>query len=230
MTPMFVRFNWIRWWVTGGLVGLLLGCSSAPPVPDWQLASASALQQGVEAYLSGLDRVANAEFARGQREVRRTADPDAVARAYLMACAAHVAAAETSDCTQVPALADAHADTQAYARYLKGQATAQDTARLPITQRGVSGVALAESATALAAVNESWSRLVAAGVLWQRAELSAAGVAVVVDTAAAQGWARALSQWLVVQRDMLTKAGDQSGAERVQRRLELLLNQPVPAS
>jgi hypothetical protein len=207
-------------------VALVAGCASAPP-PDWQLASASALQQGVDAYLSGLDKVASAEFARGQREVRRTADPDTVARAYLIECAARVAAADTPDCASVPGLADAQAATQAYARYLMGEASAVDQALLPEAQRLVSGRGLQDAASALRGVQESWSRLVAAGVLWRRGQLSLDAVVVAVDTAAAQGWSRAAGQWLTVQRELLTQAGDREGAAAVQRRLDLLLSTPA---
>lgn len=209
-------------------LSLLAGCASAPP-PDWQLASASALQQGVDAYLSGLDKVASAEFARGQREVRRTAEPDSVARAYLIECAAYVAAARAMDCADVPGLSDAHPPTQAYARYLMGEATEQDRALLPQAQQGVSGADAQAGAAALKGVGESWARLVAAGVLWRRSQLSLESVAMAVDTAAAQGWSRAVASWLTVQKDMLVQTGDQDSAQRVQRRLDLMLR-PTPAS
>ena len=219
-----------RWGLCAGLWCALAACSSAPPLPDWQVATARAIEQGVDAYLSGLDRVARAEFARAQTEVRRSADPDAVARVYLMRCAAQVAALDFVDCAQPPGWVDASASTQAYARHLMAQAQSTDLALLPEAQQGVMRRDdVTAQVQALRDTPAAWSRLVAAGVLWRQGQRDPALAQVAVDTASAQGWSRALGQWLVAWQVALSAAGETEAAARAQRRLELLLSSPAAA-
>lgn len=220
----------MRWALPVSLLCGLFACSSAPPPPDWQVASARAIEQAVDAHLSGQDRVARAEFARAQAEVRRSADPDAVARVYLMRCAAQVAALEFVDCAQPPGWRDAAPSTQAYARHLMAQAQPADLALLPEAQRKVmSRDDVAAQVQAVLDTPAAWSRLVAAGVLWRRGQRDPALAQVAVDTASAQGWSRALGQWLVAWQAALSAAGQTEAAARAQRRLELLLNSPAAA-
>lgn len=223
---MNVFRRWTQGLVLGASAALLIACSSQP-VPDWQIASASAVQQAVDAYLSGIDKVADVEFARAQREARRSADPEAVARTYLMACAAHVSALDFVDCGEEPGLRDASAATQAYARYLMAMATSEDLALLPKTQRSVATQAREGRAVAVADLDLAWSRLVAAGVLWRQGQRDLAVAQVAVDTASAQGWSRAVGVWLKAQQQLLSEAGQAEAAARVQRRLDLLLNSPT---
>ena len=226
---MTERNTWAKTWrgvVAAASCGGLVACGSAP-VPDWQVASASAVQQAVDAYLSGVDKVAEVEFARAQREARRSADPEAVARTYLMACAAHVSALDFVDCAHAPGLGDASAETQAYARYLMAQASPEDIGRLPKTQRGVAQASPDRRAVALADVDLAWSRLVAAGVLWRQGQRDPAVARVAVDTASAQGWSRAVGVWLKAQQQLLEADGQTEAAQQVQRRLDLLLSPPA---
>lgn len=211
------------------LVTGLLACA-ALPVPDWQVASARAVEQGVDAYLSGLDNVAQVEFSRAQREARRSADPEVVARTYLAACAAHVAALDWAACGHEPGLADATAETQAYARYLMGQAQAADLPLLPETQRTVATRALGQHASAVAKLDQAWSRLVAVGVLWRQGVRDPALAQLAVDTASAQGWSRAVGVWLQAQQALFEQTGQLEAAQRVQRRLDLLLKPPAAAT
>jgi hypothetical protein len=67
---------------------VLLGCSSTPPPPDWQLNAQGSAQRAVAAWLSGDTRIADAEWRVAERETRRTADPTQLARLALLRCAA----------------------------------------------------------------------------------------------------------------------------------------------
>lgn len=205
------------------LAGTLVACSSVPPPPDWQVASAASMRQAVEAYLNGNDRVAQSAMARAEREIRRTASVDALTRVRLMQCAAQVAAAQVSQCGNAAGLVDASPETLAYADYLAAMPLSPTQIDgLPVSQRAPARVPVAQSASALLDMTDAWSRLVAAGVMWQTQRISLDAVGIAVDTAAQEGWTRALGHWLQIQREMLKAAGRPAEADRVQRRLDVL--------
>ena len=55
--------------LAGALAWLAAACGSKPPTPDWQMNAVGALERYQQAWLSGEDRAAAAEFqrARGAR-------------------------------------------------------------------------------------------------------------------------------------------------------------------
>lgn len=212
-------------------LAVFISACASTPVADWQIASANALRQGVDAFLSGLDKVAQVEFDRAQRETRRSGDPDLIARTDLLRCAAQLAALEFADCSQAAGLADATASTQAYARHLMATASAADWPLLPEAQRGVARHHSAPAqAAAIKDIDAAWSRLVAAGVLWRRGQGSAEVAEIAVQTASAQGWSRALAVWLRAWKSALEQAGQTEAAALAQRRLDLLLTPPAAAT
>lgn len=207
---------------------LLVGCASSPPPPDWQLQAKGAAERATVAWLDGFEAVAQIDFQRAQRELARTGRPEALARLALLRCAVRVAALDLAPCDW-PGLAEAHVAhdlgpaEQAYARYLAGQATPADAPALPEVHRAwVAEGGTAQAAARLAAVEAPLSRLVVAGVLVRRGLADDAVVQVAVDTAAAQGWRRALAAWLGHARDRATQAGDAEAAARHARRLQLV--------
>ena len=177
---------------------LAAGCSSGPPLPDWQLNASQALQAFQRDYLAGDTRAAEADFARARAEIVRTGREDLLARAELVRCAARVASLEFDDCPGFQALrAGAGPEELAYADYLAG--------------RG-----------AHAADDDALSRLVAAGVRLRTAAIDPAGIAAAVDLASAQGWRRPLLAWLGVQVQRAEAAGDGETAARLRRRMQLI--------
>lgn len=211
-----------------GLVAALAGCGSTPPAPDWQIQARDANLRATAAYLSGHDRVADAEFARARREAARSARPDALARVLLAQCAAHTAALSVTDCEAVlPLQADMGVPHQAYWRYLRGQPLAGDADALPAAQQAVARLLLARSAGAdpVAALpaGDALSRLVAAGVLVRTGHGSPAVVAAGVEAAAEQGWTRPLLAWLGWQLRQAQAHGDAELARQTQRRLDVLM-------
>ena len=72
------------------LCALLAGCSSQPPVPDWQINAYSAAQRAVQSYLSGQTRSAEREFEQARDQIARTGSPALAARLELLRCAAQV--------------------------------------------------------------------------------------------------------------------------------------------
>ena len=177
---------------------LASGCSSGPPLPDWQLNASQALQAFERDYLSGDTRAAKADFARARAEIARTGREDLLARAELVRCAAQVASLEFDDCPGFQALREgAGAEERAYADYLAGH--------------GVHAVD-----------DDALSRLVAAGVRMRTATIDPVAIAAAVELASAQGWRRPLLAWLGVQVKRAEAAGDGETAARLRRRMQLI--------
>lgn len=209
--------------VPAALAALLLAaCASTPAPPDWQMNAQGALARGLEAYLSGEDRVAAREFERGRAEVARTGRADLLARAELMRCAGRVASLMFEPCAGFETLrAGAAAPERAYADYLAGRSQPQDVAWLPPQHRAV-----AAGAASLPDAADPLARLVAAGVLMQAGRASPAVVAQAVDTASAQGWRRPLLAWLGLQARLAEQGGDAAEAARLRRRMALVQGRP----
>lgn len=201
----------------------LAACSHTPPPPDWQLNARGGAERAVDAWLSGNTRVAEAEWRLAERETRRTADPTSLARLALLRCAAQVASLQIGPCEAfVPFAADAAEAERAYDRYLRAQASPADAPLLPPAQRPLVTLDAVALSARLPQVADPLSRLVAAGVAFQRGQASPALVAQAVDTASAQGWTRPLMAWLMVQRDLARQAGQADEVARIERRLALL--------
>lgn len=204
------------------VAGALAACSNTPPAPDWQMNAKASAERATQAWLTGEQRVEAAEFARAQREVAATGRPDLAAQVELLRFAARVAALELAPCTGFDALAaDATAAQQAYARYLSGRSGTADVALLPEVHRPLSAGSASPDAT-LAAIADPLSRLVAAGVLFQRGQATPGVIGQAIDTASAQGWRRPLLAWLKVQQARAQGAGSSDEVGRIQRRIDLI--------
>lgn len=218
---------------------LLLGaCASAPPAPEWQSQSFSAIKSYTAAYLSGNTRVAEVEFERAKAEVARTGRPDLMARLELLRCATQVASLVINPCTGYQALAqDAAPAEQAYARFIAGRWGRLETAQLPMHYRALvnqtqaqarqtAKPALEANATSRSKLNpieDPLARLVAAGALIQTEPLSSVDIDLAVATASGQGWRRPLLAWLGVQLKRQQTSGNADAAAGIQRRIDLVL-------
>lgn len=198
----------------------LVACSSAPPVPAWQADARGSLDRAVAAYLTGDARVAGVEFDRARAAIGSTGRIDLLARAELVACAAQAASLVFEPCTRFEALrADAAPAERAYADYLAGQVAPDAVALLPPPQRAVA----AKGATsALKDIDDPFSRLVAAAVLFRGGRGDPALIHLAIETASTQGWRRPLLAWLGVLRKRAEGAGDAAAVERVQRQIDLV--------
>ena len=218
---------------------LLSACASKPAPPDWQANAHAALKGFSAAYLSGNNRLADAELARARREIASTGRADLLARAELTRCAVRVASLEFDDCAAYQPLAnEAPPPEQAYAAFLNGRWAALDAALLPVQHQALVRQTIGDQATErpispapgpspLGAIEDPLARLVAAGALLQNKRLSAADILVATETASAQGWRRPLLAWLGLQRQRASDAGDLAAAARLQRRIELVLQAPA---
>lgn len=201
---------------------LLYGCSSAPPLPDWQLEAKGAMDRSVAAYLEGNTRIERAELARARTQLSRTGRADLVAGAELLHCAAQTASLVFEPCAGFEALRpDATEAQRAYANYLRGQLAPTQIALLPTTQQGAAARSAADP-SALQGIEDPMSLLVAAGVLLQTGKANPATVAQAVDTASSQGWRRPLLAWLGVQLQRATQAGQAAEVAHLKRRIGLV--------
>ncbi|MDO5290601.1 MAG: hypothetical protein Q4F13_13350 [Pseudomonadota bacterium] len=198
---------------------LLAACASGPKPPDWSINAVGHIERATQAYLQGDARVQAREFELARAEVARTGRPDLLARVALARCAAQVASLQLDACTAFDPLRTDATDTErAYADYLAGHTLpAAQAALLPEAHRAV-----AAGGTALPAADAPLARLIAAGVLLRRSQLSPEQVNQAVDTASHQGWRRPLLAWLGVQARLADERGDTEAAARARRRMDVV--------
>ncbi|MFC5496151.1 hypothetical protein ACFPOE_01275 [Caenimonas terrae] len=203
---------------------LLAGCASKPKAPDWELEAHGSLERYVQAFMAADARVESSEFLRAREQLTRTGDAGLVARAELTRCALSVASLVFEPCVGFDALRpDAPAAERAYGDYLAGKVLPPDVALLPPVHRAVA--AAGADAGAIRAIGDPLARLVAAGVLFETGRASPEVLQVAVDTASAQGWRRPLLAWLGAQARRAELAGAQQEAERLRRRIALVLGE-----
>lgn len=206
-------------------LALLAACGNNPPQPDWQMNAHNAIERGVTAYMEGDALVETAEFKRARAQLASTGNPALVIRGELVRCAARVAALVFDDCTGFNQLRqDASPADLAYAAYLAGTLRPQDAALLPEQHRAVATAPTdVAAAAAVQAIADPLARLVASGVLLRTGRATPAVLAGAVDAASAQGWRRPLLAWLGVQAMRAQQAGDTREQQRLQRRIDLVL-------
>ena len=206
------------------VVVLLAACGSRPRAPDWELNAHGALERYVKAFMAGDARVEAAEFARARDELARTGDAGLVARAELTRCALLVGSLVFEPCAGFEALRlDAPAAEGVYSDYLAGKALPKDAALLPPAHRAVA--AASGDAASVKAIADPLARIIAAGVLFETGRASPEVLHLAVDTASAQGWRRPLLAWLGALARRAELAGAAQEAERLRRRIALVLSQ-----
>lgn len=220
---------------------VLASCNAGPPVPDWQLDAHASLQRATQAYLAGDSRVAAVEYERARRELSRTGRAELVARGELVRCAARLASLESLGdiaagqpaCPAFePLRADAGAAQAAYADFLRAALEPQRIALLPQNQRPAAGAGsdAAQRESAVRAIEDPLSRLVAAAAALRDGVAPPGLIADAVETASAQGWRRPLLAWLTVQLRRAEAAGDAAAQAQLRRRIELVGSASVPGS
>lgn len=200
---------------------VLAGCGNKPRQPDWLVNADGAQDRYERAYLSGRDRVAQAEFTRFRTEVASTAQPSLVARAELTRCAVQVASLDFTPCNGFePLRRDAGDAERAYADFLAGVPLSPELAKaLPEEYRGIAGGQ--GGAGALKGIKAPLSRVIAAAVLLRTDKADPEVLQIATDTASEQGWRRSVLAWLGARALRAEKAGATEEAARLRRRMEL---------
>jgi len=204
---------------------MLAGCAGGAPVPEWQARAHAALEHFKQRYLEGSIRLAQRDFMEAKAAVGATGKPALVARVELLRCALGTAALDEEACTGFAALRDdATEDDQTYAIFLSGHMHDLAAGRLP-SQYHAMATARDEAARnqAMQRISDPVSRLIAAGVLFRGAQLSADGLNAAIDTASMQGYRRPLLAYLGVQARKAEASGDAAASQAIRQRIELVL-------
>jgi hypothetical protein len=152
-------------------------------------------------------------------------------------------AGDTEQSTLPPRLlaVDALPAEQAYAAFINGRWNGLDPALLPVAYRSLVTQAIeveksgampktalasspqnAQANSALSQIQDPLSRLIAAGSLLQREQLTPIDLGLAVKTASDQGWRRPLLAWLGVQLKRQQAAGNTTAAMDTQRHINLV--------
>ena len=210
--------------LTAAVALTLTACASGPKPADWQLESKGAMERAIAAYLEGNSRVEAAEVARARVEISSTGRVDLMARAELLSCASRVASLVFEPCAGFEKLRqDAPPAERAYADYLAGKLQPQDINLLPKNQQISAQAAIIRAQPAIESIADPLARLVATGTALQAGNASPALVQAAVDAASSQGWRRPLLAWLGVQLKLAEASGSRLEAERIQRRIALVV-------
>lgn len=216
----------MRSFVVLALSAALAACSSGPTPPDWQLQARPAIDAAIRMDLEGDTAGARREFERGRALLARTGSPALVARAELMRCAARVASLDFAACDGFERWrADAPAAEQAYADHLAGKTLDRERiALLPPAQRVVAAAIAERTTVTVQAIEDPQSRLIAAALLLRARLADPATLTLAADTSSAQGWRRPLLAWLEALAYRAEQAGATDDAQRLRRRIELVLS------
>lgn len=207
---------------------LLAACSSQPRLPDWQLNAKAASDRFVQAELTGNARVAALELGRARHELSATGRADLLARLELLACATRQASLDFNTCTAFEALrSEALPAERAYAEYLSGQLNQASIDLLPEPQRLLARqlavtASAAELASALDAMEEPLSRLLASAMLLRAGQASPAVLDKAIQTASDQGWRKPLLAWLGLAAQRAEQVGNVPEAARLRARMNLV--------
>ncbi len=208
-------------------LALLAGCGQTPRAPEWALNARGAVERAVESDLSGNSRGAALDYALARSETARTGSPALLARAELARCAVAVASLDFAPCERFEALrADAGPAEVAYAEHLQRRPLSDEQVKLlPPAQQALRAPGGDPEADAkrLLAEPDAQARLVAAALWFKDGRAAPPVVAAAVETASSQGWRRPLLAWLGVLKSLADQAGDATTAQRVQRRIDLVL-------
>jgi hypothetical protein len=197
----------------------LSACASPPPVPDWLLTADAASNNHSRLWLAGRDKLAAGQLAIAREAVSRTGDASLMARIELRACATQLASLHDTDCPGFQKLAnDAGQAENVYASYLQGQISAVDSDFLPEMQRNTW-----RNPENLKEIKDPLSRLLAAAVLFKAGRLEVSGIELAIETAAEQGWRRALLAWLGIEQQRLLSQGESVAADAIHRRMQRVL-------
>ena len=221
-----------KWQVAIGLVAAawLAGCSGGPPPADWKLNAVSLLEHAQQRWLEGDGKAADLALAKSRTEIAKSGRPDLLARAELAACAARVASLDFAPCAAFDKLAaDATPGDVAYARFLAGEWAGLDAKALPPHYSALLGAKEDAGANrAVADIKEPLPRLIGAALLFKAARADPATLGLAVETASERGWRRPLLTWLEVSLKRARSAGDTASAERIQRRIDLVMGGSKP--
>ena len=204
---------------------LLSACGGTPPPADWKMNAVSLLEHAQQRWLEGDSKSADLALTKSRNEIAKSGRLDLLARAELVACAAHIASLDFSICSAYDKLEpDASVSDKAYARFLNGNWTDLDAKKLPAQYAGlITAKNDANANQAAVEIKEPLPRLIAAALLFQSGRATPATLTAAVDTASERGWRRPLLAWLQIQLKRAQAARDTGMASEIQKRIDFVL-------
>lgn len=205
----------LAFWVTA--------CSTAPAPPDWQLRARQAIDRYGRAWLEGDTKQTDALFVEARGAIAVTGQLPLDARLGLIRCAYHVA---VLDSTCQWNSRDLQGPDLHYAFLIEGRWDAIDPQHIDPRYRAlIAARNPAQQTTALQAIVDPLSRLIAAGALFKRAESGPVVIQIAIDTASSAGWRRPLLVWLRVAHERAQQRGDAQAVADLQRRIAMVIRE-----
>lgn len=207
---------------------LLAACgASGPREPEWRGAARGALNDYVRLRLEGHDAAAARTYNSALERMRDGGDLDGLHTVALAHCAMDAALLKGAECGEFSRrAAGARAEALAYHDWLLGTLPASRVAELPERYRmfamALSGGHTPAVTTALRAISDPVSRMVATGVAQRTRRLEATALAESAQVARTQGWRAAHRTYEEARAQMLESAGQGGEAAAVRARLRAL--------
>ncbi|MDP2839235.1 MAG: hypothetical protein Q8O11_04190, partial [Syntrophales bacterium] len=181
---------------------LLAGCG-AKPAPVWIAAGHKQLETFKQDFLTGREPpITEIHFRKAVEEIKKGGDADLLGKAWLTRMALQVAvreAPEEGEYLKTEAAEAVPANRNFY-RFLKGDVATVDVSLLPEPYRpfwmAFRSRDAAKAAVTIAAIEDPIHRLIAAGLAVGHRLENDAILRTAVETAAQNGWKRALLVWL----------------------------------
>jgi hypothetical protein len=179
-------------------------------------------------YLSGKDRIAELQFNKAVDEIKKSGNLEILGRAYLTKYAVHIAVLETFDEREyltIEALEPALQNRMFY-NFLKGSFDKVDESLLPGQYKGVLKVfrkgKYEDAAHEISKMEDSLSKLIVAGLLIQKNTYDEGVLKIAIDTAAQNGWKKALLAYLEKLVLLYETKKEAEKASNITQRIQLL--------
>jgi hypothetical protein len=209
---------------------LISGCGGSKQIPDWIKASFNELENYKKNYLSGKDRIAELQFNKAVDEIKKSGNLEILGRAYLTKYAVHVAVLEVFDEKEylsIEAL-EAIPQNRTFYNFLKGSFDKVDESLLPRQYNGVLKVFrkgnYEDAAHEISKMEDPLSKLIAVGLLIQKNTYEEGILKIAIDTAAQNGWKKALVAYLEKLLLLYETKKEKEKAANIMQRIQLIKN------
>jgi len=210
------------------LIMSLLGCGGSKKIPEWIDNSYNQLENYKKNYLSGKDRIAELQFNKAIDEIKKSGNLEILGRAYLTKYAVHIAVLETFDEREyltIEALEPVLQNRMFY-NFLKGSFDKVDESLLPRQYKGVLKVfrtgKFEDAADEISKMEDPLSKLITAGLLIQKNIYDEGVLKIAIDTAAQNGWKKALLAYLEKLVLFYETKKESEKASNITQRIQLL--------
>jgi hypothetical protein len=206
----------------------LIGCGGSKQIPEWIDNSYNQLENYKKNYLSGKDRIAELQFNKAIDEIKKSGNLEILGRAYLTKYAVHIAVLETFDESEYikidtlqPVL-----ENRTFYNFLKGSFDKVDESLLPKQYNGVLKVLrkgkYEDAAHEISKMEDSLSKLIVAGLLIQKNTYDEGVLKIAIETAAQNGWKKALLAYLDKLVLLYETKKESEKASNITQRIQLL--------